>query len=301
MGQQDLFGNYEKIYVGFSLDKVIRFNGASGGAVTSLLVSAFERGVIEAALVVGMSKEKPWMPEVSIAGTREEIIKARGSKYTLIYVKEFLKVLDKEKRAVGVVGLPCHVRIIRKLMRLKRYPNIKLLIGLFCGYNMPYGATEFLLKKLEIDNKDIESLEYRGGGYPGGFLIKSKSGKQEFLAKSYYDFLNLMFVPRGCLNCRDYTNEQADISVGDAWGYENHSTVIARSEEGKNLLDVANVRLKEISEVELFKMHEHNIKHKKFGDAFIQKMIMKFLKKFGKHVPLRLLGFFAKTRRELSK
>lgn len=281
-------GEYKSINVGYARDKQIRLNGASGGVASAIILNALNKK-IDAAIVAGMDSEKPWKPVFKLVRTKEEVIAAQGSKYTLMNVSEMINLIKANKNLkLGVVGLPCHVQIIRKL----NFPNVKLIVGLLCGYNMPYKATEFLLKKAGIKKKDVVSLKYRGGKYPGGFLVETRN-KKKFFPKYYYDFLNLMYVPKGCLNCRDYMSEEADISVGDAWGYENHSLVIIRKTG-----EVGDVELVPIDEEELYEMHGHNIRHKKVGDPFIQKLIMHFLKIFGKYIPISILGWLAKKRRE---
>lgn len=78
-----LIGNYTNCYIGHATDYEIRYNSASGGLVTALLIFALEEGIIDGALVTKMSKQNPLEPEVVIARTKEEIISAAGSKCLL--------------------------------------------------------------------------------------------------------------------------------------------------------------------------------------------------------------------------
>ena len=287
-------GNYASINVACS-KKIIK-NASSGGVVTTILINALEKKIIDAAIVIGMNKKDPHLYEVKIAKTKEEIIKAAGSKYVLINFQDILKKIKENKdKKLAITGLPCHIRILRKLKK----ENVKLLVGLFCGYNMPLEATSFFLKKLNIKSKDIKELKYRGGKYPGGFFVKLKNGKTKLLPKHYYDFLNLMYVPKKCLNCKDYTNELADVSVGDSWGYNNCSLMIIRNKNIKSLIN--NLKIKQIPEKEFLKMHWHNIKHKKKGDSLGLKLIRIFLKTFKPILPIHLLGYLAKIRRIYKK
>ena len=283
-------GNYTSINIACS-KRMIK-NASSGGVVTTILINALEKEIIDAAIVIGMNEKRPYLHEVKIAKTKEEIIQAAGSKYVLIDFQDILKKIKENKdKKLAVIGLPCHIRILKKL----KEKNVKLLIGLFCGYNMPLEATSFLLKRLNIKLKDIKELRYRGGEYPGGFFVKLKNGKTKTLPKHYYDFLNLMYVPKECLNCKDYTNELADVSVGDSWGYNNCSLMIIRNKIIKSLTN--NIKINKISEKEFLKMHWHNIKHKKQGDSTMFKLIRIFLKTFKSISPIHLLGYFAKMRR----
>jgi len=57
-----LIGNYLNCYTGHATDYNIRYNSASGGLVTSLLIYALEKGIIDGALVTRMKKDKPLEP-----------------------------------------------------------------------------------------------------------------------------------------------------------------------------------------------------------------------------------------------
>lgn len=301
---EKFLGVYKSLNVGYFKDRKIRNIGSSGGVVTSLLIKALNSKLINGAVVVGMKKEEPWKPEVKVTKTKKEILETAGSKYVLIPIGDILNVIDKNRKSkLAVVGLPCHIEAIRKLQGQKRYKNVNLLIGLFCGYNMPFEATEFLIKKLKVKHANIAKLEYRGGKYPGGFLITTKDGKRKFLPKHYYDFINLMFVSKGCLHCKDFTNELADISVGDTYGYDNCSLVITRTNIGKRIIEKCKdaIGLTPIPEKEVLKMHWHNIKHKKHGDSIAFKAIRNSLKIFGGITPFKFLGFLAKLRRKLNE
>ena len=315
---KNYIGSYKNICICQSKDEKIIKKSSSGGFVTSSLIYALKNKIIDAAIVVGMNKEKPWKYKVTLAKKQEDIISAAGSKYTIIPLNEFLKIANNnQKLNLAMVGLPCHITAIRQLQKKGLYKNIKLLIGLFCGYNMPFRATEFLIKKSKIKHNQIKTLEYRGNNYPGGFLIKTKqklkflpkkyqqypeghttisNQKHYFLPKGYYDFLNLMFVPKGCLRCKDYTSELADISVGDAWNWDNSSLVLPRTELGNRLMKNPLITNKKINEKEFLRMHWHNIKHKKIGDSIALKAIMLFIKTFGRIIPFRLISPIIKRR-----
>lgn len=292
-------GNYKSLHVGYSGQESIRSNGASGGVVSSLLIGALDKKIIDAAIVVGMDYSYPWRARVKTAKNRKEVLSSAGSKYTLIPVGDILEKADTEKGRLAVVGLPCHIKVIRNLQKKGKYRNIKFIVGLFCGYNMSAKATDFLIKKSGINKKEIEGLRYRGGKYPGGFLVKARNGKTKFFPKYYYDFVNLMFVPRGCLACKDYTNESADVSVGDAWGYDKSSLTIIRTNAGERLAKSKLIKLEDISEEKVLKMHWHNIMHKKIGDSYGIKFVMWFLRTFKYVLPFKLVGMIAKIRRSM--
>ncbi len=291
------WGSYDTLNIAFSRDKSLRQRSTSGGVITSILISALERGLVDAAIVVGMSETEPWKYQVKIAQTKEEIIAAMGSKYAFIPFADFYEKIKNDSRRLAFVGLPCHVQVLRNMQASGKCENVKLILGVFCGYNIPFAATEFLIQKLNLKPTDIKSLKYRGGPYPGGFLVETHHHKTKFLPKYYYDFVDLMFVPDSCLRCKDYTSEAADISIGDGWGWGKSAVVIVRNKLGEEALNNPLINRVFISKEQFLEMHQHNLKHKKVGDSSIRVLIRKLLKKYGKFVPLSVLGFLARIRR----
>lgn len=294
-------GNFGSINVVKSKDSEIFEASTSGGAVTSFLLYALQKKIVEEVLVVGMDKNKQWHYKIKILSSKKDVISCSGSKYVFIPIGEFLDKLKSTKKKIAVVGLPCQVSVFRKLQESGKFKNIKLIIGLFCGFNILPEATTFLLNKLGVNPNDVSKLKYRAGQYPGGFLVELKDGRRKSLPKHYYDFINLMFVPKGCLSCKDYTSEQADISVGDAWGFDKKAVVITRTDMGKKLLLDKSLDIEEITARQFIKMHHYNLKHKKKGDSFLFKLITNVLRVFGKYLPLRFLGFLAGIRRYFLK
>lgn len=243
-----LLGNYLNCYTGHVTDYDIRYNSASGGLVTGLLVFALEEGIIDGALVTRMKEDKPLEPEPFIARTSEEIISASKSKYcpvaANIALKEILEAEDKGRFAV--VGLSCHIHGVRKAERVskKLRERIVLHLGLLCNHPPSFLATEYILSTNKINREEVKQLNYRGEGWPGKMKI---SLRQEDIFLQFPDYwdgaFGHLFYPRRCLLCCDQGNELADISFGDPWGLENDgvgkSLVISRSEIGQNLLQKA--------------------------------------------------------------
>jgi len=242
-----LIGNYLNCYIGYSTDYDIRYNSSSGGLVTQLLIFALEEGIIDGALVTRMKKDKPLEPEPFIARTREEIIEARGSKYCPVPANIALKeILESEEEKFAIVGLPCHIHGIRKAEQInkKLKEKIVLHVGIFCGGIPNFMGTEFLLRKLKLQKKDIVMLNYRGEGWPGKMSLKVRNNKTKIIPyPAYWDGFGSFFYPFRCTLCSDWTSELADISFGDAWLPEivehdkiGTSLIVTRNEESDNIL-----------------------------------------------------------------
>jgi coenzyme F420 hydrogenase subunit beta len=276
-------GSFRSIYIGHSTDGLIRNKAGAGGVATAILSGLIKRAKIKAAVVVGMNKAKPWEVEVKIVNTVEDILNAAQSKYTMIPLNAILKEIGNAQGDIALVGLPCHIHGIRKLqkMRCSAVEKIKYCIGIFCGYNLDKKATDFLVDRLKINKEDILSLEYRGGQWPGGFLVKTEDGQRYFLKKDIYNYLELIFTPRRCLLCPDLTNEFADISIGDAWNKflddKGWSTIIVRTKIGEELIK-ESVQEKDIEVVtsdisKVKESHAHLLAHKKNGFYIRQRFL----------------------------
>lgn len=109
-----LIGNFSRCYVGHANDDYVRQQAASGGLASELLIFALEKGMIDGALVVGMSKDQPLIPEPFIARTKEEVISASKSKYCPVQIGAGLRYILRNDGRFAVVGLPCHIHGIRK-------------------------------------------------------------------------------------------------------------------------------------------------------------------------------------------
>jgi coenzyme F420 hydrogenase subunit beta len=257
-----LIGNYQGCYLGHATDDNLRYNAASGGVVTALLLFALEKGLIDGALVTKMSEENPLEPQPFIARTKEEIISACKSKYCPVPANIASRKICEEEGKFAVVGLPCHIQGLRKAESINKTLKEKIVLhlGIFCSHTDTFWQTEFLLRKLNLNENDIVKIDYRGKGWPGEMSILLKKGKT--ITVPYYEAILLhrlwLHVPIRCAFCCDLTSELADVSCGDAWlpeilDYEKmgKSIVIPRTKIGETLCTEAvqkgYVRLKKTS------------------------------------------------------
>lgn len=288
-----LIGNYLNCYVGHSTDQNIRYNSTSGGLITQLLIFALKEGIIDGALVTRMKKNNPLEPEPFIARTKDEVIEASKSKYCPVPMNVALKeILKKGDGKFAVVGLPCHIQGIRKAEQINKELKKKIIlhIGIFCNHTSNFVGTEFLLNKLEIKKEDVEKLNYRGEGWPGGMLIKLKNNHTRFIPPSIY-WNNLFglnfFTPARCLLCSDGICELADISLGDAWLPElsddkiGKSIIVSKSEIGEQLLEVMKLK----NEIELNGIYAKKVIQSQAGMLYFKKKNLNARSRLFKIVP----------------
>lgn len=275
-----LIGEHTDCYIGYSKNYDIRYNSSSGGSITQILISALEEGLIDGALVTRMKKDEPLVAEPFIARTKDEIIEASKSKYCPVTLnlglREILKSEDEQKFAV--VGLPCHIKGIKKAKKINTKLNKKIVLtlGLFCNHTPNIWATKLLLLKNNIKQEDVIKLEYRSEGWPGFMKITLRNGNKVRISQSdSWTFIgSCFFYPKSCIICSDCTSELADASFGDGWIPEvsndkiGISLIIIRKLTAKKIIEKINMR----NEMELSKINT--------GDVILSKGRIIYLKKY---------------------
>jgi coenzyme F420 hydrogenase subunit beta len=287
-------GPFQSISIGFCTDPQIRLNAASGGIISALLVYLLRSGSIDGAVVLGMSKEKPWLTQPFIATTEEEILSAAQSKYIISSVNEILPEIGAFKGKLAYVGLPGQVQSIRVLQKMNHpwVKNIQYIFGPFYGNTLHFSSVRSFLRSYgEKDHTQIEKLYFRHGEWPGNMRVELKSGRVLQLKKFHANYLIPFHIVKNSLICSDLTNEFTDVSGGDAWApvYEERgkgfSMVIARSAIGQTLLSKMQqdgfLEMNPITLEESITMHSHGYDLKKRG-AFIR---MRFMSLLGMKAP----------------
>lgn len=262
---ESLIGNYVNCYIGHSTDSNVRCNSSSGGLVTELLTFALEEEYIDGALITKMSDSSPLEPEGFIARTKKEVISASKSKYCPVPVNLAIKSIIKEEGRFAAVGLPCHIEGLRKAELVNKQLAHKLVLhlGLFCNHAPTFLATAYLLRKMNLQPKDVQKISYRGKGWPGQLSVTLKNGEEKSVRHfdPYYwgHVFNRYFFTSRCLLCNDKVCELGDISFGDAWHQSNsrsgESIVVSRNELGQELLQKAVKK----SKIELKRISSENV------------------------------------------
>ena len=237
--ETELYGICQNIFIGKSNDPQIYSHSAGGGIVTQILKNLLEQKQIDGAIIAGFNNTTPYIPEGKIAYTKEELIHNSNSIYICTPVNEVFKYTRRTDKRFAVVGLPCAISAIRKAQLLypKETKNLVVLIGLFCGINIGQEATNFYLKKKGIDKNTIIKYSTRTKKEGYGINIELSSGlkiKNKNIA--IHLGLSPVFTPARCQICPDFTNEFADISVGDTWQNDGRSIVLSRTAIGDDVL-----------------------------------------------------------------
>lgn len=289
----DVLGGFQSVWIAKAKEESIYRRAASGGVVTQLCVDLIDGGIATGVVAVRAQNDVPYEFEPFIAKTKEELIQASQSKYVLIPVNRIIKEIKKSNKKVVFVGLPCQIQGMRKAMAndIQLKNNIVVLISLFCGFNMETAATDYLILQSGIAKKDISELSYRyKQGGETGFYVKGKEGQDFFVNKHGYTFMNLIYSPKRCWKCFDYSGEFADISVGDAWDCSGGgSRVIVRTDVGKKVWEDSMSRgtlEADSSEREaILRTQRMIVRHKKVNIG-IRKKLMKTFPEYGIEFPI---------------
>lgn len=287
-------GRYLACYVGHASDGDIRYDSASGGLVSALLIFALEHQLIDGALVTRMRSDNPLMPEPFIARTRQEILSAAGSKYCPVTVGAALREILSTKGRFAVVGLPCHIQGIRKAEQqiAELAGRIRYRISIACSFNYSFRGTRRFIESLGIPPAEVEELQYRGRGWPGTMRLRLKDGTETIVPLAdYYRKLGPYSLWR-CLLCSDMLGELSDLSCGDAWLPElvktdktGSSFAISRTPEGEDLLEAAAAR----EEVELSELDAESLSASQGRALFKKRKLkarMRLARLWGRRVPV---------------
>jgi coenzyme F420-reducing hydrogenase beta subunit len=220
-------------------------DGQDGGMATAILLSGMKKGLFDVAIVV--QRTEGYKAEAIFADTADEIMKARGTKYTRVKMMSKLgELIEKGKRKIAIVGTPCEVRTARKLQQqlLRDFPTLEItMIGLFCFEAFDYEKLKDETKRLlGVDLDKAEKTQIR----KGKFIVQVDGTEYSSKVKEFHNA-----IEKGCTYCNDFAAKLADVSVGSVGSDEEYSTVIVRSDAGRKTLEntdfiKGNVRKEEI-------------------------------------------------------
>jgi len=228
-------GNFRMAYAIKTTREDVRKVCQDGGFVTTLLLWAYERGVIDAALLSRVGKQ-PQLAEPFLARSVEEILSSAGTRYT--YSPNVISLLNELPRLapyplgkVAFVGVPCQIQSLKKaqLNNVKPFERINLSIGLFCSESFDY----FGLMKQKIEGEMKIPLEQIAKtNIKGKFFIYLKDGQQrEITLKDIKKYVRM-----ACEFCDDFTAEDADVSAGGV-GLDGWNVVLVRSEWAEQIVN----------------------------------------------------------------
>lgn len=243
------WGPVLEVWEGYAAYPEVRLKGSSGGAATGLAIHGLTGGGMGGVLHIRQRADHAYLNETVISTTTDELIAATGSRYAAASPGERLHELKDRDTPSLMIGKPCDIAGARKAA--DRDPALDTKLGLtvaiFCAGAPNARATVEMAKTLGVANPaEIESIRYRGDGWPGNAVVTgTDNGIPASGSASYAESWGTMLQQHRqwrCYVCIDHTGEFADISVGDPWyreiepGDPGRSLVIVRTERGRRYL-----------------------------------------------------------------
>jgi coenzyme F420-reducing hydrogenase beta subunit len=244
-------GAYRQVVFAYATDAALRKGAASGGCISALLLDLLETRQIDGALVLTTSVvDGQVVPRFLIAQTREEILRAQGSKYIAVHFpKDGLPLLRAFPGRVAVVVLPCDASVLARARSLDPALDRKvaLVISLLCGHNSEPQLTEGVLRRLAGTHGPATDFRYRFGHWRGSQRATFADGASVSTPfSSFSDYQNLYFFSqRKCHHCSDHLGYASDISAGDIWSLRmkgepiKHNALVVRTSAGEEALRMA--------------------------------------------------------------
>ncbi len=201
---------------------------SSGGFVTGLLAFAMTHGIIDGALIV-VSKKR-FLFKADIAEEESMILHASGSKYGPVAWGSAIKAIIRNEGKYAIVGLPCHIRALKRMMVLMPTLTQRVLftISLFCTGGVKDSMAQWIVRDLKIPRNKVEDVKFRSGEWPGEFAIQwsnDTSLKPTLEKRPFSSYIGTLLNSRffqntACFSCYDFSGRYADVSCGDPWGVD---------------------------------------------------------------------------------
>ena len=231
---EEEFGIYRRIAVARAKNSEILKVCQDGGVVTALLLHALNEGLINGAVVSGISDERLFYPVPKLATASEDILGCAGTRYS--YSPNLLALAEAAKKKVNTafVGNPCQILALRnmQMLGLKRFiAPVKFSIGLMCSECFTY---EGLMEKHIHEMLGINLSDIRNVNIKGKMIVTLKNGAVQMIPLAEVK----PYALEGCGFCGDFSSELADISAGGL-GLNGWTFTIVRTEKGEELFSAA--------------------------------------------------------------
>lgn len=242
------WGAITGIWEGHAADEELRFKGSSGGALTAISLYCLQELGHHGVLHTGENPDDPLRNKTRMSRSRAELLAVVGSRYSPASVCDGLGEVEAAPAPCVVMGKPVEIAATRNAMAA--VPALREKVGVtlsfFCAETPPTGATRALMAQFDVPEEGLETLRYRGHGWPGYFTTRTagQEPRQHWIYQRAWAYLQ-SYRPWAAHMWPDGAGELADISCGDPW-YEDpdgenpgFSLIVARTKLGREILEGA--------------------------------------------------------------
>ena len=230
---EEVVGISQGVYLVESTDQQIASVGQDGGFASALLIYALEHDDIDGALV-GYCDDR-WDTHAGVATTREEVLRAAGSRYTYTAnTLAFDEAVDRGLTRLGLVGMGCQVSVpavagARGAPKLAR--KIALTVGLLCSKTFTEDIFEGLLSaRYGVARHEIVKVNIKGRLQ----VWLDREEGDDYLEIPLREARE--WTRPGCERCPDFGAEHADLSLGGIGAYAGRTLTVVRTDLGADLL-----------------------------------------------------------------
>jgi coenzyme F420 hydrogenase subunit beta len=185
------FTSKERIISARSMKKEILSSTKQGGAATSLLVYALEKGIIDCAIV--MVDNTP-----VLATTQDDIIKASGVKFGISPNVSFLrKAIEEGYSKIALVGVPCNVTAVRNIQSIG-LEELKLVLGVFCPRGSHPEKKPVACKFCTDYTAELSDISVGSTGAEKGWrtvIIRTETGEELFKGALREGYIQVKDMP----------------------------------------------------------------------------------------------------------
>ncbi len=295
--RRESLGYYRKILLAHATNPTLRDATKSGGVVNALLNFAINERIIDSAIVSEASSKVPIKVKPLIGLVPDDTLSAVDTKIVPSAVAEAFgrAVFEHGKAHIAFVGIPCHIRALRKLeaWQHKLMDSLEVTIGLFCLWTFSLGRLlEYLLHEHNIAANEIQNVDLTANEY----VVTTENRVVRIpLSEAKSHIMN------SCRTCTDFTSQLADLSIGGASPLKDWSIVIIRTKEGeaffnravkKGVITTKKIEVEPETLAHLIQLSAHK------RDAALQEI--EAMKKAGVPVPTAVEFFYKTIATEIS-
>lgn len=253
--KQNEIGYYAAVYAGCVSDKSMWSKSSSGGLARWLLRELLARDVVDH--VIHVEEADPdasngLLFRYAVTSDPNAVLNTAKSAYYPIELSGMLKFVAEHPGRYAVTGVPCFVKAIRRLGRVKSVYRERILycIGIICGHLKSTRYAEMMAWQMGVEPDNLQRFDFRVK-IPGkranqkGVAAADRSRPGEVIGPITVQECFGTQYPHGffkypaCNFCDDVVAETADVSIGDAWLPEY-------LDQGTSLVIVRNLEIDQI-------------------------------------------------------